>query len=435
MIKRVVRFLCVVALLGMALPGFAWPQESSDVQALVDGNNLFAMDLYARMKDQPGNLIFSPYSISTALTMAYAGSGGNTAREMARVLHVTLEQDALSNVYAQYIKMFHDPQGYELAVANSLWGQKGYAVFGEFTELLKADYDGAWEEVDFAKAPVAAGVINTWVGDRTHGRIRDVIQPDSLNETTRLVLVNAVYFKGQWEKAFKKIHTQNGRFRVGPDDDKIVAMMNQQEDFFYTDNALAQILEMPYVGKDLAMMIVLPRKVDGLKELEGVLNIEDYNTWVKDLKEMKVDVTLPKFQNTASCGLVPALTAMGMPEAFSGDADFSGISDQFSFSISDVRHTVFVDVSEEGTEASAATADMSFTKLEPSTVVFIADHPFLYLIRDTRSGGILFMGRVMDPGVGPRPVGDVLGGMWGEVVGQALQAYTKNSGRSEASGH
>jgi serpin B len=279
---------------------------------------------------------------------------------------------------------------------------------------------------------VAAGRINTWVSVKTNEKIKEIVSPGSLGEMTRLVLVNAVYFKGAWDRPFKKIHTENRRFYVTPQKEKIVAMMNQLGNFFYMENELVQALELPYEGKDLSMVIVLPKKFDGLAEAEGAFDMEHYKDWMSNLSDREVDVTLPQFKATFEIGLASTLADMGMSEVFSESADLSSMSeDKEGLHASDVLHKAFVDVTEEGTEAAAATAvvmagkGISLETPSPSAVSFVADHPFLYVIRDRRSDSILFMGRILDPDVGARAVGDVLSGMWSEVVGQALQSQKK----------
>jgi len=417
-------------------------QEPAAAAFVADSGNRFAMDLYAQLKARPGNLFFSPYGISNALTMVYAGARGNTASEMARVLYISVDGDAWHKGFSEHMKMLKAPQGYEFTVANSLWGQTGDVFSPVFIAMIGDYYGGEFEQVDFLQASVAAGRINMWVSDKTSGKIQDIVSPDNFGGLTRLVLVNAVYFKGEWNSPFKKIHTQNGRFYTAPQDGKIVAMMHQLANFSYMENEQLQILELPYADKDLAMVIILPRQVDGLSAIEKEFDAEHYKDWISNLSDRQVDVTLPKFKTTAELSLVQTLSGMGIREAFSGIPDFSGMSDEAGLQIGDVLHKAFVDVTEEGTEAAAATAVVMLKGIaletpSATTVSFVADHPFLYVIRDRRTGSILFMGRVFDPEVGARPVGDVLSGMWSEVVGQALQVQKKafpQAGEPEVSG-
>ena len=422
---------------------FMWPQsvlaqELSSTSILAQSNNFFAMDLYARLKGQPGNLFLSPYSVSTALAMTHAGASGNTAREMEQVLRIMLEPDLWDQAFLEYRTMLDGAQGQEFVVANSLWGQTGQVFIPEFLARIKEYHAAELDQVDFSKPAVAVGRINTWVEDKTRGKIQTILMPENVNSTTRLVLVNAVYFKGNWAKPFQKIHTQNHRFRLSTGQEKVVPTMNQVEHFLYMEDDLVQVVELSYAGEDLSMVIFLPKERRGLEgqavvsTVEDALNSDRYKSWLLKLTDTEVDLTLPKFKSMAQFSLAQVLSDMGMPDAFSSSADFSGMSDEGELFISDVIHKACVNVGEEGTEAAAVTAvamqenAIVFDTPSTSAVVVMVDHPFFFVIRDRSSNSILFMGRVMDPQVGGRPVSEVLGGMWSEVVSQALQSQIKN---------
>ncbi|NLE38060.1 MAG: serpin family protein, partial [Pirellulaceae bacterium] len=282
---------------------------------------------------------------------------------------------------------------------NRLWGQTGYHFLPAFLQVTREDYGAELAQVDFARNTEAARrTINTWVEDKTEKRIQDLIAPGVLDQATTLVLTNAIYFKGDWQRQFKAEATKEAPFLINPQEKVAVPMMHQRGDFGYGDAGDAQILELPYVGRDLSMFVLLPKRVDGLADLEQKFTLDNLNTWTSGLRRRNVEVYLPKFTMTSSFRLDRVLSAMGMPLAFSGEADFSGMNGRHDLFISAVIHKAFVDVNEEGTEAAAATAVvMERAAAVPENLVFRADHPFLLLIRDNRTGSILFLGRMANP--------------------------------------
>jgi serpin B len=368
----------------------------------VAGNNRFALELYAKLRGEPSNLFCSPYSISTALAMAYAGARGPTADEMAEVMHFSPPGEALHQAMGALIADLNargEEKPYELLVANALWGEKSMDFLPTYTELLKTHYRSSLHEVDFRGATEEARqTINAWVEEQTKDKIKELIKPGILNRDTRLVLTNAIYFKGQWELPFKKDATRDEPFtRIGGE--KVtVPMMHQTDSFRYMEDEKLQVLELPYAGEDLAMTVLLPRKMDGLSDLEKALTPGALKGWLKGLRMQKVVVSLPSFEMTSEFELGKVLKAMGMGRAFS-NADFSGMTGDKDLAISEVVHKAYVKVNEEGTEAAAATAVMMrATAVMPTrTPEFKADHPFLFLIRDVKTNSILFVGRVMDP--------------------------------------
>jgi serpin B len=394
-------------------------KPDNDTNAVVHGNNDFALELYAQLRDQQGNLFFSPYSISTALAMTYAGARGRTEAEMAMVLHFPMtmttrtgakRSSGLVRDQAQFHAAFGSivkdlnargqSGAYELTVANALWGQQGYGFLPQFLDLIKANYDGNLNEVDFVKAAEAARqTINAWVEKQTNGKIKDLIPGGVLNSLTRLVLTNAIYFKGNWASQFKPENTKDAPFTLA-DGKKINApLMNQTAEYKYMQTPDFKALELPYVEQELSMVIFLPRKFDALPGFEKTLTTENLSRWMDQLRKQKVIVSVPKFKMTSQFSLAGVLGKMGMTDAFSPvKADFSGINGKTDLFISAIIHKAYVDVNEEGTEAAAATAVViGITSVPPQPPVFRADHPFLFLIRDNRSGSILFIGRVMNP--------------------------------------
>jgi serpin B len=378
--------------------------ERKEASPVADGNNQFALQLYQALRGTEGNLFFSPYSISTALAMAYAGARGETQQQMAQVLHLpAMTQEQLAQAFGAIIKGLNKRGGagtYQLRVANALWGQQDYKFLPAFTELVEEQYGGTLRNVDFVTAAEQARqTINAWVDKQTDGKIKDLIGPGVLNTMTRLVLTNAIYFKGNWAQQFEKDQTRNQPFTLADGTKVQVPMMNQQAHFGYAEADTLQALEMPYVGDELSMIVLLPKKTDGIKELEEQLTPENLSDWMDQISRREVIVSMPKFKLTDKFDLGRTLQSMGMTDAFTQRADFSGMAGTRNLLISAVIHQAYVDINEEGTEAAAATGvSVSLTSIGPeSTPVFRADHPFLVLIRDKPSGSILFLGRTMKP--------------------------------------
>ncbi len=371
---------------------------------LVKGNTEFAIALHQRLAEDGGNLVASPFSISSALAMTYAGAGGQTAAQMEDVLRFAGEDvhEAFAAVVGELREREAD-EDYELVIANALWGQEGYDYAPTFLEVLETQYKAPLREADFAGDPVAeADRINAWVEEQTQERIQDIIPPGALDALTRLVLVNAIYFKGAWGEPFEEEATSSEAFTRADGEEVEVDMMRQTEPFRYAEADGVQVLELPYEGRDVAMLVALPEAHDGLPALEAELTGDTVEQWVEALNREQVDVKLPKFEFTTEVRLDDVLQALGMRDAFSPeDSDFLGMApDADDLHISAVLHKAFIDVHEEGTEAAAATAVvMQVTAIMPvdEPVAFHADRPFLFLLRDQHSGSILFMGRAADP--------------------------------------
>ncbi len=376
-------------------------RDHSSVEAVVQGNTGFALDLYQRLRAAEGNLFFSPYSISTALAMAYAGARGNTEAQMAQVLRFPPGQERLHPAFALLEAKLDEigRKGHvQMRVANALWPKEGYALLEAFLALTKQYYGVLIRAVDYGQAEAARRTINGWVEDKTQRKIKDIIPPGLLDELTRLILVNAIYFKGDWASQFDRKRTRRAPFSVKPDEQVRVPMMSQQSAFRHGQDDGLQVLELPYAGGDLSMLVLLPRAIDGLAALEAHLTVENLDRWTRGLIRSDVQVFLPRFEMTCAFGLGDTLMSMGMVDAF-GDADFSGMDGTRSLYIGAVLHKAFVAVNEEGTEAAAATAVVMRTMAVASPVLtFRADHPFLFLIRENSTGSVLFVGRVTNPG-------------------------------------
>jgi len=379
--------------------------EGRAMSGVVDGNNHFATDLYARLKDKTsGNLFFSPYSISAALAMTYAGAAGETQKQMADVLHFTVPESELHQAMARLREnlLADMKKGYQLRVANRLWGQRGYEFLSEFLQTTRKDYGAELAVLDFSRNTEAARQeINAWVERQTENKIKDLLAPGVLDPSTRLVLTNAIYFKGNWQEKFEKDATKDAPFNVSADKEVTVPMMHQTESFGYRATGDLQVLQLPYAKGELSMVVLLPKAIEGLSGLEKKLTHESLDRWMKELRPQKVIVYLPRFKMTSQFGLKDTLQAMGMTLAFGEKAVFSRMSRSEQLFISAVVHKAFVDVNEEGTEAAAATGVIMAPTAAPfrpeEPPVFRADHPFLFLIRDNGTGSILFMGRVTNP--------------------------------------
>jgi serpin B len=370
---------------------------SEGVAIAVNGSNQFALDFYAQLKDEGKNIFFSPYSISVALAMTYEGARGKTAEEMQSVFHFPENDSLRRSAFAWlYNNMNKEEKEYILSTANALWAHEGYKFLDEYFDLIERYYMGKVTNLDFVnEAEKSREKINAWVEEQTNGKIKDLIPKGKINEWTRLVLTNAIYFKGNWLKQFDKDKTKEWDFRVSSDKTVKVPMMSMPgETFNYTATQDLQILELPYNGEDLSMLILLPKE-GSMDSLEEALTLENLANWRNSLTEYEIDIYVPKFKFETKYDMNQILMDLGMPTAFSDKADFSGMDGTRRLSIGFVIHQGFVEVNEKGTEAAAATAvGMIETSVPPS---FVADHPFIFLIQDRDSGNILFLGKVVDP--------------------------------------
>ena len=372
---------------------------------LTKGNNSFAIELYRQLRQEPGNLFFSPASISNAFGMAYAGARGKTATEMAQTLHFTLPPNELHPAMGKLLAQMNEKNpNYQLSVADALWAEQNEKVLSSYLNLTRTDYGAAFFSVDFEKHPDKARyAINDWVAQRTQNKILNLLGPGTVTADTRLILTNAIYFKGTWAAQFDKSQTRDEDFYLTASQTAQAPLMHLSGGFRYFNGGSFQALEIPYKGDKLSMIVVLPNALDGLAALESQLTDGQLDAWLAKLSyTRKVNLALPRFTLTQQFTLNQTLGAMGMHAAFTPTAaDFSGITGNRSLWISEVIHKAFAAVDEQGTEAAAATAiGMRALAMMPDTsppIEFRADHPFLFLIRDTKSGSILFMGRLSDP--------------------------------------
>jgi serpin B len=362
------------------------------------------MDLYQKLRASDGNMFFSPYSVSTALAMTYGGARGNTEKEMAKTLRFSLDQENLHSAFAHVEARLNKLQkagSIKLSVANSLWPQQDYEFLDEYISLVKKHYGVSITALDYKRAREAARkMINKWVEDKTQNKIKDLIQPGILTALARLVLVNAIYFKGNWESQFKADKTKDAPFHISSKKSVQAPMMTQEQKFGYADLGSLKMLELPYVGNEMSMIVLLPKEVDGLKQLEADLSVDNFKRWKSRLGKRDVLVFLPKFKMTSMFRLDKTLRSMGMIDAFSDSkANFAGMDGRPDWLyIAAVIHKAFVDVNEEGTEAAAATAVVMEARNMPALPpTFRVDHPFVFLIQENQTGSILFIGRVTNP--------------------------------------
>ena len=386
------------------------PDVSPNEQALlVEGNSAFAFELYKELKEKGGNLFYSPYGISLALAMTYAGARGETAEQMADTLQFLLEQASLHPAFnwldAELAKRGEgaqgkDGEGFRLNIVNAIWGQKDYEFLPDFLDVLAENYGAGLRILDFiTETEKSRLIINDWVSNQTEGRIEDLIPQGAIGELTRLVLTNAIYFNAAWEYPFDGNITADGPFYLLDGGQVSVPMMKRTESFGYTKGKGYQAVELLYDGGELSMVILLP-EAGKFEAFEEGLQAQQVDAIMNDLQDTQVTLTMPKFEFDSEFRLNDTLAEMGMPTAFSPyEADFSGMTGNRELYISAVLHKAFVAVDEAGTEAAAATAViMPGSAPHEPTVEVTIDRPFIFLIRDIETGAILFVGRVMNPG-------------------------------------
>jgi len=381
---------------------------SSEQASLVEGNSAFAFELYQALKEEEGNLFCSPYSISLALAMTYAGARGETAQQMADTLQFLLEQERLHPAFnwldAELAKRGEgaagkDGEGFRLNIVNAIWGQKDYEFLSDFLDVLAENYGAGLKILDFiAETEKSRLIINEWVSNQTEGRIEDLIPQGEISEWTVLVLTNAIYFNSAWAHPFNEDMTADGPFYFLDGGQVIVPMMKQTESFGYAEGKGYQAVELLYDGGELSMVILLP-EAGKFEAFEEGLQAQQVSDIINDLQDTQVALTMPRFEFDSEFSLKDTLSDMGMPIAFSLDeADFSRMTGNRELAISAVVHKAFVSVDEAGTEAAAATAVIMFKMAGPEPPVEVTlDHPFIFLIRDIETGAVLFVGRVLNP--------------------------------------
>ncbi len=417
MTKRILLIaLPLVAIAGVATAAalFLFPYQPSQppkaddtgstkqgMQDVANANNDFALELYAQLnKSEEGNIFYSPYSISAALAMTYEGAKGQTADEMKSVFHFPGSDILRPNFAAIHNDINEGAEEYELKTGNALWVQQDFPLLSDYTNRVEEYYGGKAANLDFVgETEKSRQTINSFISEQTNNKIKDLIPSGFLNDMTRLVLTNAIYFKGTWQWEFDASETRDEDFKITPDNVVKVPMMNmdpKKASFNYADTEDAQILELPYKGDKISMVVILP--TEDLASIESSLTAEKLNEYKSKMEETKLDsVSLPKFELDTKYFMKDTLSALGMPTAFLESADFSGMTGKKNLYIGFVIHQAYVKVDEEGTEAAGATAvGMQLTAAMPRNV-FRADHPFIFLIQEKDTGNILFLGRVVNP--------------------------------------
>lgn len=385
--------------------GCATVEKTTSMNALSSDINNLSFDLYKELTgNSKGNAFFSPLSISIAFALAQQGATGDTASEMAEALRLRLAGSEIREAYAGLMESLNKRQSegpFKLHIANALWVQQGYGIKDSFTTTAQDYFQARAEEVDFQeKAKAAVERINKWVANKTADKIEKLIPDGAVDRLTRLILTNAVYFKGTWQSQFQEKETKPQDFHALDGSTFKVPTMRQTETFKYAETEELQALELPYKKCGLAMLVILPKKKAGLSQLETKLDRATLESLLSDLKHKHVRLAIPRFKMETKYTLNKPMQSLGMRRAFApGEADFSGITESEDLYIKTAIHKAYVDVDEEGTEAAAATGIVMRTtsiRVDPPTP-FIADHPFMFMIRDMRTGVILFMGRVLDP--------------------------------------
>ncbi|AKT37591.1 serpin family protein [Chondromyces crocatus] len=378
----------------------------ADLKAAADGNRAFAFDLYQQLREESGNLFYSPHSISSALAMTWAGARAQTEQDMAAALHFTLPQAQLHPAFNAIDLALEsrgkgaqgsDGKGFRLTVANALWGQINFPFEADFLDVLARNYGAGMHVVDFVEQPTeATDLINGWVDHRTEGKIKKLLTPQNIRPNTRLVLTNAIYFNAAWATPFEPSQTQDGPFVTQAGAQVTVPMMHGYLQVPYGEGAGFKAVELPYDGHELSMVLVLP---DNLDAFEQGLDAARVDGVVGALGTRLVDTKMPRFKFESRFSMVDPLAKLGMGIAFGfdGEPDFSGINGTGGLAIDEVVHQAFVGVNEAGTEAAAATAVIVGETSAPEPAEISLDRPFVFFIRDIATGAVLFVGRVSDP--------------------------------------
>lgn len=379
------------------------PDEwKESARSAVESANNFAFDLYGELEGGEGNIFFSPYSVFTALSMTLAGARGETEQETVDALCLDEWGESLHPACGALFTSLNRGSGvdYQLSISNRLWGASGYPFLESFLSTLDLHYSAGFEEMDFMRNPSGARLaINSWVEEQTEEKIVDLLPPGAITTDTRLVLTNAIYFLADWLYQFDSADTREAPFHGANGAVSALSLMHQEGKFRHAHVNDFQLVEMPYKGEDLSMVVLLPDDPEGLDDLESVLSWSSYREWTGLMYEQDVKLWFPTFEfTTQSFSLKPALMRLGMVLPFSDRADFSGIVEGGGgLFISDVIQKAFIKVNEEGTEAAAATGVIFGITSVRDDIVFRADHPFIYLIQDRVTGAVLFIGRFSTP--------------------------------------
>jgi len=380
------------------------PAAAAEEKRAADANP-FSIDLFHALRDRPGNLFCSPFSVYAALAMAREGAAGETAAQLDAVLHrgggsllalsERLRPETVKDGYGRDAK---EVEAYRLSIANAVWAQEGLSIEEPFSARLADDYGAPLRRLDFRKTAAARAAINGWVAKETRGRIEKIVPEDLPTPDTLMALANAIWFRAAWDRPFEERWTKEGPFFAGGEEPATASYMLRTGSYRYAAADGVRIVEIPYRKGKTSMVLLLPEERDGLGALEASLTSEKLDGWIAAAKPASLRLALPKFEIENALDLTRTLPAMGMTDAFDGaKADFSGMTKEARLFIGAVLHKSFVTVDEAGTEAAAATVVMMLKGRPPEPIEFRADHPFLFLIRHAGTGQILFLGRLADP--------------------------------------
>jgi len=401
--KRPAVLLTLASLLLLAAGRFDYPtgKPPAELAAFVQGNTVFAFNLHRQLAQPGTNLFFSPYSLTAALALVQSGARGQTEQQIAGTLHFPGPAD-LQTALARIRESFTNAgqhEHIELPSATGLWARQNYGISDDFLQRARDAFAAEVQLVDFGSGSDALlSQINSWVSRQTRGKIENVLLPENISTNMPLVFVNTLYFKGQWASQFSRQHTQTRRFQLSPKHSVRVQMMEQTCYARYAESDLAQMVELPYAGFGLSMVVLLPRQPDGLPELEQRLSGNLLTNWMAAARGHTVDLRLPRFNLRSRLPLSQPLSVLGMPDAFDrAKADFTGMTPKRPLWLAFLQQCAIVEVNEEGTVAAAATSGGMGCSSKPPPATFHADHPFLFFIRDNHTGVILFLGRVANP--------------------------------------
>ncbi|MEE9461258.1 MAG: serpin family protein [Bacteroidales bacterium] len=374
------------------------------IESLAESNNLFAVDLFKQIQSKSENLIFSPYSIGTVLAMIYSGSGGKTAAEMSEVLYFPAQEllDPVESGMRESMQATDTMEGTDFRLANAIWAQEDFSFLPDYLARVEKYYDAPLSLMDFVETSnreESRKKINHWVEEKTNNRIQDLIQPGILDASTRLVLTNAIYFNGGWMFPFDTAATFPSLFHTSKQESIKTDFMHQTRSYPYYEDEEIQAISLPYKNNRMALMVILPKSIEGWRLISQVINYERINLVISGMGTREVQLALPKFRSELQINLRQELTSMGMGTAFSRHADLSGMTGEENLYVDEVIHKAFIEVNEMGTEAAAATAAIIGLKssLRDDPVRFNADHPFVFFLFDRQTGCIIFTGRLVKP--------------------------------------
>ncbi len=367
--------------------------------------NQFSFDFYKTvLASEKKNLFASPFSVSAAFAMVYAGAEKETLDEMSKTLYFNNTPD-FHTQQATFQENLQKglPKGLSLEVANALWIKQGYKFLPAYQDIMQNTYKAKLAALNYDNREEACATINQWTSEKTHEKIKEIVKPAHIHPLTRLILTNAIYFKSNWQKSFDKQNTRPHPFAVSAGKTENCDFMQKKDYFKYFENERLQMIELPYTDESASMFVVLPTPQNSLEDVEKEFTYVNYEKWINASHSTDVQVLLPKFKIESDLTLNGSLQDMGIKMAFKeGAAQFGKIMERTPLHIALVLHKSFVEVNEEGTEAAAVTAIIMQTtessiKHEPMHKIFFANRPFLFLIKDHKTGAILFMGKVMNP--------------------------------------